>query len=100
MMLINTIISSPHDLGLRAKHKHEFVHLGLVRIVEVCLTLYWVFSSSITNIRMQVLYQEHNSALDAQLEAFSKHMDEDDMFYRTVNLEYPPNTQKQRYKFQ
>lgn len=37
MMLINSIIDMPGDLGLRAKHKNEFVNLGLVRIVEVCV---------------------------------------------------------------
>jgi Diaphanous FH3 Domain len=35
MTLINSIVAAPGDLTLRAKHKQEFVNLGLVRIVEV-----------------------------------------------------------------
>eukprot|EP01112_Ceratiomyxa_fruticulosa_P007977 TRINITY_DN2071_c0_g1_i10.p1 TRINITY_DN2071_c0_g1~~TRINITY_DN2071_c0_g1_i10.p1 ORF type:complete len:1093 (-),score=222.43 TRINITY_DN2071_c0_g1_i10:82-3360(-) len=70
MELINQIIGSPSSLSQRAKMKKEFVDLGILRITDL-------------------LSQDHTPALEKQLSIFSCHIDEDQMWFRTINLNDP-----------
>lgn len=82
MTLVNCIIEAGNEVQ-SAKHKQEFLGLGFMRILEVCSLL-----TNQTLTQGQVLYQEHNPLLDEQLDAFAQQIDQDGMWYRTVNLEY------------